>query len=78
MTSGAMYSSVPTKLFVLKLAIQLRVSMVGMLFGLGFDVIPPVCGRDVLLPVAARSIAGAPPGSDCFERSKSESIMWPD
>jgi hypothetical protein len=28
--------------------------------------------------LAASKTAGAPPGSDCLDRSKSESIMWPD
>ena len=77
-TSGAMYSSVPTNEFVLKFAMQLFVSIVGILFGVGLDVMPPVCGREALEPLAARRTAGAPPGSDCFDKSKSESIMWPD
>ncbi len=68
----------PTKEFVLKLAMQLLVSMVGILFGEGFDVIPPVCRRPELELLAASSIAGAPPGSDCFDRSKSDNMMWPD
>ena len=64
MTSGAMYSSVPTKEFVRKLAIQDLVSMVG---------------RDVgVAPLRPIIMVGAPPGSDCLDKSKSESIIWPD
>ena len=74
-TSGAMYSSVPTKLFVRKFAMQLFVSIVGMLPGDGFEVMPPVCGREALELLAANKTAGAPPGSDCFDKSKSESMM---
>lgn len=54
------------------------VSMVGMLLGEGLEVMPPVCGREAFEFEAARRTAGAPPGSDCFERSKSESMIWPD
>jgi hypothetical protein len=63
-TSGAMYSSVPTKEFVRKFAIHDFVSMAGML-----------C--DVPLRLAKR-MPGRPPESDCLERSKSDNIMWPD
>lgn len=55
--------SVPTNEFVLKSAMQLLVSTSGTPFG-----------------VMSLIAAGAPPfpfGSDCFERSKSESMMWP-
>ena len=54
---------------------QLFVSMVGMLFGFGLDVMPPVCGREALELLAASKTAGAPLESDCLDRSKSESIM---
>lgn len=64
MTSGAMYSSVPTNELVLKSAMHDRVSIVGS------DV--------VLAPFLPTIIVGFPPGADCFDRSKSESIMWPD
>lgn len=64
MTSGAMYSSVPTNEFVRKLAMQDLVSMVG--------------SDDVLVPFLPIIMVGLPPGSDCFDRSKSESMMWPD
>jgi hypothetical protein len=64
-TSGAMYSSVPTNEFVLKFAIQDLVSIVGKLF----EEVP-------LRPL--RIIVGRPPVSDCFDRSKSDNIMWPD
>ena len=61
MTSGAMYSSVPTKELVRKSAIQVLVSIVG---------------RDVMeLPLLPGIIVGAPPGPDCLDKSKSESIM---
>lgn len=72
-TSGAMYSSVPTKEFVRKLAMQDLVSMVGREVEFGFEEMPPPPEREF-----DRIMVGAPPGSDCFERSKSESIMWPD
>ena len=78
MTSGAMYSSVPTKLFVRKFAMQLFVSIVGMLPGDGLEVMPPVCGREALELLAASKTAGAPDESDCFDRSKSDNIMCPD
>ena len=64
MTSGAMYSSVPTKEFVRKLAIHDFVSMVGSEVGVA--------------PLRPTIMVGAPPGSDCLERSKSDSMMWPD
>lgn len=64
MTSGAMYSSVPTKEFVRKLAMQDFVSMVG--------------NEVAVAPLRPTIIVGAPPGSDCFERSKSDNIIWPD
>ena len=38
----------PTKLFVRKFAMQLFVSIVGILPGDGFEVMPPVCGREAL------------------------------
>lgn len=63
-TSGAMYSSVPTKELVRKFAMQDFVSMVGNEF--------------VLVPLRPIIIVGFPPGSDCFDRSKSDNIMWPD
>ena len=64
MTSGAMYSSVPTKEFVLKLAMQDFVSIVGKLLD------------DV--PFRPTIMVGRPPGSDCLERSKSDNMMCPD
>ena len=67
-----MYSSVPTNEFVLKFAIQDFVSIVGRLLLFGFEVMPPDEREDAYI------IVGAPPGSDCLERSKSESMMWPD
>lgn len=63
-TSGAMYSSVPTKELVRKLAMQDLVSMVGR--------------EDVDVPFLPMIMVGLPPGSDCLDRSKSESMMWPD
>ena len=61
MTSGAIYSSVPTNELVRKLAMQDLVSIVG---------------RDVgVAPFRPTIIVGAPPGSDCFERSKSDSMI---
>lgn len=63
-TSGAMYSSVPTNEFVRKLAMHDLVSIVG---------------SDVeLVPFLPMIMVGLPPGSDCFERSKSDSMMCPD
>jgi hypothetical protein len=73
MTSGAMYSSVPTNELVRKSAMQLLVSMVGRLFGAGLLEMPPLALRP-----PARIMPGTPAASDCFERSKSESMMWPD
>lgn len=64
MTSGAMYSSVPTNEFVRKFAMQDLVSMVG--------------NDDVLVPFLPIIMVGLPPGSDCLDRSKSESMIWPD
>ncbi len=64
MTSGAIYSSVPTKEFVRKFAMHDLVSMVGNEVGVA--------------PLRPTIIVGAPPGSDCFERSKSDNMMWPD
>lgn len=61
MTSGAIYSSVPTKELVRKFAIQDFVSIVGREVGVA--------------PFRPTIIVGAPPGSDCFERSKSDNIM---
>ena len=60
-TSGAIYSSVPTKEFVRKLAMQDLVSMVGREVGVA--------------PLRPTIIVGAPPGSDCLERSKSDNMM---
>lgn len=48
------------------------VSIVGKLLLFGFELMPPD-EREF-----AYIIVGAPPGSDCFDKSKSESIMWPD
>lgn len=62
MTSGAMYSSVPTNELVRKLFMHDFVSIVGRLF----DDVP-------LRPL--RIMVGRPPGSDCFDKSKSDSIM---
>lgn len=64
MTSGAMYSSVPTNEFVRKFAMHDLVSIVGR--------------ASVLAPFFPIIMVGLPPGSDCLDRSKSESIMWPD
>lgn len=64
MTSGAMYSSVPTKELVLKFAIQDLVSIVG--------------SELAVAPLRPKIIVGAPPGSDCLERSKSDSMICPD
>ena len=48
MTSGAMYSSVPTKELVRKLAMQERVSIVkGMLAAVGFEVMPEGVWREL-------------------------------
>jgi hypothetical protein len=63
-TSGAMYSSVPTNELVRKLAMHDLVSMVGSEFG--------------LVPFLPMIMVGLPPGSDCFERSKSDNMMCPD
>lgn len=63
-TSGAIYSSVPTKEFVRKSAIHDLVSMVGSEL------------EDV--PLRPTIMVGAPPGPDCFDRSKSDNMMWPD
>jgi hypothetical protein len=60
MTSGAMYSSVPTNEFVRKFAMQDLVSTIG---------------SEGLVPDLETTMVGTPPGSDCFERSKSESMM---
>lgn len=60
-TSGAIYSSVPTKELVRKLAMQDFVSMVG--------------SDEVLAPFFPMIIVGLPPGPDCFDKSKSESMM---
>lgn len=68
-TSGAMYSSVPTNEFVRKLLMHDLVSIVGKLLLFGFELIPPD-DREF-----AYIIVGAPPGSDCFDKSKSESMM---
>ena len=64
MTSGAIYSSVPTKEFVRKLAMQDFVSIVG---------------RDVgVAPLRPTIMVGAPPGPDCLDRSKSDNMICPD
>jgi len=68
-TSGAMYSSVPTNEFVRKFAIQDFVSIVGSDVEFGFEEMPPEEREEAWI------IVGAPPGSDCLDRSKSESIM---
>jgi hypothetical protein len=60
-TSGAMYSSVPTKEFVRKFAIHDFVSIAGREFEFA--------------PFRPRIMVGFPPGSDCFDRSKSDNIM---
>lgn len=65
MTSGAIYSSVPTKELVLKLAIHDLVSSVGS------DAEEPP-------PDFARIMDGTPFASDCFDRSKSDNMIWPD
>ncbi len=63
-TSGAMYSSVPTNEFVRKLAIHDLVSIVGKEVGVA--------------PFRPTIIVGAPPGSDCFDKSKSDNMICPD
>lgn len=64
MTSGAMYSSVPTKELVLKFAMQALVSIVG----------NEADDPDDLPSI----IDGTPPESDCLDKSKSDNMMWPD
>ena len=64
MTSGAIYSSVPTNEFVRKLAMQGLVSIVGREVGVA--------------PFRPKIIVGPPPGSDCFDKSKSDNMIWPD
>ena len=64
MTSGAMYSSVPTNELVRKLAIHDFVSIVGNEVGVA--------------PLRPTIMVGAPPGSDCFDKSKSDNMIWPD
>ncbi len=59
-----MYSSVPTNEFVLKLATHAFVSMVG-------NEVAEVPLRPIIMD-------GTPPASDCFDKSKSDNIMWPD
>lgn len=61
MTSGAMYSSVPTKELVRKFAMHDLVSIVGREFGVA--------------PLRPIIIFGAPSGPDCFDRSKSDNMM---
>lgn len=63
-TSGAMYSSVPTKELVRKLAIQDLVSTIG--------------SEDCDAPERETIMVGTPPGSDCFDKSKSDNMMCPD
>jgi len=63
-TSGAIYSSVPTNEFVRKLFMH--------------DLVSTWPGEFALPPFRPRIIVGFPPGSDCLERSKSDNIMWPD
>lgn len=62
MTSGAMYSSVPTKELVLKFAIHDLVS---------------IAGNELVeeVPLRPRIIVGFPPGSDCLDKSKSDNII---
>jgi hypothetical protein len=60
-----MYSSVPTKELVRKLFMHDLVSIVGRLF----EEVP-------FRPL--RIMVGRPPGSDCFDKSKSDNMMWPD
>ena len=62
-TSGAMYSSVPTNELVLKSAMQDFVSTKGYIFELA-PFRPP-----------AKTIVGTPPEPDCFDKSKSESMI---
>ena len=64
MTSGAIYSSVPTNEFVRKLAIHDFVSIVG----------SECCEAPPLETI----MVGAPPGSDCLDKSKSDNIICPD
>ena len=61
MTSGAIYSSVPTNELVRKLAMHDFVSIVGSDVGVA--------------PFRPTIIVGAPPGPDCLERSKSDNII---
>jgi hypothetical protein len=60
-----MYSSVPTNEFVRKFAMHERVSMAGI-----ESARPP--------PFLDSTMPGLPPPPDCLERSKSDSMMWPD
>jgi len=60
-TSGAIYSSVPTNEFVRKLLMQ--------------DFVSTWPGEFELLPFRPRIMVGFPPGSDCFERSKSDNMI---
>ena len=60
-----MYSSVPTKEFVRKSAMHDLVSTRGY--------------PDEVEPFRVpRIMVGAPPASDCFDRSKSDNMIWPD
>src|SRR2546421_1056863 len=63
MTSGAMYSSVPTNELVLKSAMHDFVSTKGYMF----EFVP--------FRPPASIIVGTPPESDCLYKSKSESMM---
>jgi hypothetical protein len=77
MTSGAMYSSVPTNEFVLKSAIQDLVSTNIVCPSAHF----PDVRRNQLTPFGPPDliVAGAPPGSpDCFDKSKSDNMICPD
>lgn len=64
MTSGAIYSSVPTNELVLKFAMHDLVSIAGSVLE--------------LVPFRPSIIVGLPPESDCFDRSKSDSMICPD
>lgn len=60
-TSGAIYSSVPTNELVLKSAMHDLVSM---------------AGRELMfVPLRPRMMVGLPPGPDCFDKSKSDNMM---
>ena len=42
------------------------------------DFVSTIGREDCEAPERETIMVGTPPGSDCLERSKSESMMWPD